>query len=863
MTTAPHRPPRESPDSPEALSRRLATLLGDPPAGPPRLGVEHEYGVFEGDEQIDFGPVVDRVGFDGVPLHPTNPRAYQTPSGLLLMADGSVAEAATPPVPFAPGFVEALEQWAASGRAALETSLEPGQAMYGASTHISVEVDPDLNDELCAIYARTFAPALMLLLDRTDSPGLLVRPRPSRTELCGEFVQGAQLRAATAFAAGSVMAIQATLRGETEALPLPPALDVVVEPGRQRHGWYVDREAFGPDLYMEGRDAELQLAAGGTVSAQAHLEACWQIARATLARHGMGHPELEDADDVVASRRPLPSEQPEGRTRRATATELRTGLHERILEPAQRPGLAITPISGTWDYTAFEVRPTAEADARSAVVSIPHDRLDRFLDDLEQGELDGLLRSYLERPPANRILALADQTTSAGVFDSVSPNPQLLPADRVGVGPGALSRERPDKVVDEDSYTQTPASSGPGMLGRLGWLPIAGGATVVITVLAVVFGVVGGGGGDDAAGGMYSTADPAGDYFPFAAEFEEIANPTNEGDISGMFVAPNENGATVTVRFFGAAQNLQSRTAESLSAGMQVRRPGERIIDVLYRNDDSSKVSDVTPGISVNSRWSAVDTLVFELLGFTAVPGTEFQFTTIQEFRGTLSSDEVFVTIEGDGNDPGPGAGGAGGGGGDATPAGGGGGGAAAANSCQALHEQQVILELTSPDVQPTIPLAFSASIAEAEGFPTPALAWSSVPSQTTEIVVFVTGFSDESAAAYAADPQLWWTSVPSGGIRWTLSGIDPSATSLAHTSLSSPPPAGTTEHANNVQAVLVDGERAINKFLGPDEPGRFLMWTVFALCDPEPTGGRADYRAEWLQQHAIAIGWFITESDW
>ena len=37
------------------------------------------------------------------------------------------------------------------------------------------------------LYTETFAAALMLLMNRDDSPGLLVRPRPGRAELCGEF----------------------------------------------------------------------------------------------------------------------------------------------------------------------------------------------------------------------------------------------------------------------------------------------------------------------------------------------------------------------------------------------------------------------------------------------------------------------------------------------------------------------------------------------------------------------------------------------------------------------------------------------------------------------------------------------------
>src|SRR5439155_21831708 len=129
-------------------------------------------------------------------------------------------------------------------------------ALTGASTHLSVEVDAKRNDALSRLYTQTFAPALMLLLDRAYSPGLLVRPRPGRTELCGEFAAGDALRAAAAFAAGSVRVLDRFLRERGRAA-LPTRLQGRIEPARQRFGWYVDRTAFGPDLYRVGRDALL------------------------------------------------------------------------------------------------------------------------------------------------------------------------------------------------------------------------------------------------------------------------------------------------------------------------------------------------------------------------------------------------------------------------------------------------------------------------------------------------------------------------------------------------------------------------------------------------------------------------------
>ena len=44
--------------------------------------------------------------------------------------------------------------------------------------------------------AERLAPVLMLAFDRTDSPGILVRPRRGRLEVGGEYLTGRQLRTA-------------------------------------------------------------------------------------------------------------------------------------------------------------------------------------------------------------------------------------------------------------------------------------------------------------------------------------------------------------------------------------------------------------------------------------------------------------------------------------------------------------------------------------------------------------------------------------------------------------------------------------------------------------------------------------------
>ena len=109
-------------------------------------------------------------------------------------------------------------------------------------------------------------PLLLLLLDRPTSPGLLVRPRPGRLELGGEYCTDARLAAAVAFVAASVHAMQ---RRWSSCRRLAVKVDVV--PAIARFGWYVDRTAFGSDLYTDGRNCRLTRIGGEQITAGAHL----------------------------------------------------------------------------------------------------------------------------------------------------------------------------------------------------------------------------------------------------------------------------------------------------------------------------------------------------------------------------------------------------------------------------------------------------------------------------------------------------------------------------------------------------------------------------------------------------------------
>jgi len=196
--------------------------------------------------------------------------------------------------------------------------------------------------------------------------------------------------------------------------------------------------------------------------------------------------------------------------------------------------------------------------------------------------------------------------------------------------------------------------------------------------------------------------------------------------------------------------------------------------------------------------------------------------------------------------------------------------------ACSTIRGQQLVLDFSSPDVQPTIPLFFAKGTRDENDFPSPQLDWSAVPPETLEIVVLVMSLLDERADRYRADADLWWdgvtpdniSGIPIGRVRWTLSGIDATTRSLAGTSLSSPPPPGTTEHFNSgtgttrgTGSARVDLD---NKFIGPDRSGEWYLFTIFALCDPFEDGPEPDeWSAGWFKRHSIATGWFFAQASW
>ncbi|OGN84947.1 MAG: hypothetical protein A2X23_01625 [Chloroflexi bacterium GWC2_73_18] len=447
-------------EDPGAVLRRL--FGGGAPEGPADLlGLEQEYRLRAGDEQLDFRRLIHRLPVPGRRLDPGDPNAYRLAWGGVLTADGREAEVATPPVRRRPGFARAIESWAGAGRAELKSLLPDGVRSEGYSTHLSAAMPASLNERVAALHARTFAAAQMLLMDGPASPGLLVRPRPGRTELCGEYVEGARLRAAAALAAGSLRACAAALRGDRAALrALPPPLRASIVPALARFGWYVDRSAFGPDLHATGRATLLDREAGGTISAQAHLELAWAAAREALGASASAA-DLEAADRLVAGLDPLPIEAPARSTSPAAAVARLVppapSVFGQILAMRRRPGFTAVACLATWDFTVFELA----RDGRRAFASIPRASLGRFLRMLDAGVLDSVIAAYLAAPPAGRALAAHAQTGAAGLYDAIgAPGelaaPERHPAAALGVATDRPGKRREDEHAQEVGAQQVP-----------------------------------------------------------------------------------------------------------------------------------------------------------------------------------------------------------------------------------------------------------------------------------------------------------------------------------------------------------------------------------------------------------------------
>ncbi len=379
--------------------------------------------MLQAEQPVDFRHIVDGMRLGQPNLDPADPLAYRLPSGASLTCDGAEAEIALPPTFIGPGFAFEVAARANLERASMMRCLPRDMEVEGYSTHISVSVPDALTQAVCRMYATTFAPAMMLLLDRRESAGLLIRPRPGRVELGGDYLVGDQLAAAAAFAVASVLNC-ADLARQGVRDGLPDELDVHVEQAVVRYGWYVDRTAFGGDLYVDGRSAALRTIDGEAVSAQRHLEDCWRLARQTIEGVASAD-ELALVDEAVRGERPLPTERYlHGDDSVSTSALLDSTPYGEALTPRERPTFEMAPVMVTWDLVVFLLRDIRRT--RRAFAAVPGTDLAAFLRDVDCGELDEDVAMFMRKRPRGNVLRRRAQVAGPTLFKEIGPRVALL-----------------------------------------------------------------------------------------------------------------------------------------------------------------------------------------------------------------------------------------------------------------------------------------------------------------------------------------------------------------------------------------------------------------------------------------------------
>ncbi|HEX9694703.1 MAG TPA: hypothetical protein VGB64_00150 [Actinomycetota bacterium] len=426
------------------FERRLARRSARPLRAPGEIvGVEMEFEVVEHGCRLDFRDLIaDVVGGDDRRWFPLDPHARYLPSGAVVTCDGMEAEIATPPVRTRRGHPSAVADEVLARRAELETLVRrfnerSGRSveLRGYSTHLNAFVPEGRAPEVAIRFARTVAPAMMLLLDLASSPGALVRPRARRLEFGGEYVAGRDdLRVALTFFIAATMAAE---RG----LTLPELEGELVE-DPSRGGWFVDRTAYGEDLYVEGRMASLRLAGGGRILAGTLLGEAWELARPLIEQTATEH-ELALVDETVAGARPLPLErEPEPETDALAVAPVQP--FARILDERRSGEIVVRPETVSWEAATLKVT----TPSRSFYARVPLESYAAFATLFERGSLDKALRSYGARPPRGRIAALS--TPGIGLYDAAempAPSRGGKPA-RVTVGDaGAAPPPRSGMVV--------------------------------------------------------------------------------------------------------------------------------------------------------------------------------------------------------------------------------------------------------------------------------------------------------------------------------------------------------------------------------------------------------------------------------
>lgn len=377
-----------------------------------RIGIEHEFTVRHVGGRHDSGVIDARKLLPGLQglgprLDPADRHARRGPWGGVVTCDAKELEVVTPPTLLAPVAVGLTAGLALAGRRAVEAALPDDLALRGYSTHLNVEVRDRLARRIADVVATRLAIPVMFALDRPASPGLLVRPRHRRLELGGEYVRGDHLRVAITLAVGAtLLGEQLAARLRSRGATAPPVLDVRLQRPPQRFGWFVDRRAFGPDVYRDGRSARVWTEGGRALRVADLLTICWTAMRPLVEPCCDGR-DVAAVDAVIEGRSPFAVE-----SERCSDDEVTEVFGHDIARAMTRGAVSLTAVTATWRAVVFDAR----CDGRRRFVTVPGEAVDHFLQSWQAGDLDAWFADRVfcigKRRSSFRNVGLPDWTRS-------------------------------------------------------------------------------------------------------------------------------------------------------------------------------------------------------------------------------------------------------------------------------------------------------------------------------------------------------------------------------------------------------------------------------------------------------------------
>lgn len=516
---------------------------------PALIGVEQEFDLFSGESYLDFRRLFPQVvaRTRSVPFRNCD-SAVILDAGYMLACDGREAEFATAPVDWHGDGCLSLAREAVRCRLHMLRLLKESGVprVSGYSTHLSVSVPIGREWEIARAFAKTVGPALILLMEARQSPGLLIRPRRGRLEIGSEYLDDErQIAAAILLLTG---AVRAYLQDPSLWRQYPRVRLKRWEAANIRPGIYLPHDAYGESLHERGRAAPLELTNGEQITAGKILESCAELSLCAL-KGQVSRSAARTLQRAVRKVGSLQIEQQRDPAVIKSRSSYRSASQAKTLIRLASGSRDVTPAFVDWEGAAF----SWNGKDVPLILGIPWSGLPQFFAAAEkkqipefiaslgpaQAQLNSLNQLRAPRayasidPVALGTQALNDKGMHAGVKGGTSKHPKRVsytdfpetesvqvPAESSTLAQTLVARRpawltdsaqtimarRPATLTDSAqtvlarrpsgssssamAASSQPGGSSQGRKSRVGWIIAAAVGVVVLSVLAVSAGIV-------------------------------------------------------------------------------------------------------------------------------------------------------------------------------------------------------------------------------------------------------------------------------------------------------------------------------------------------------------------------------------